>query len=241
MAHVGTVDLAQHVVAREHLAAALRDRSRWSDRLPDLMFRVARRETDAPLLLFGMLTAEALGPPPDGKPEASGVSIVDALASLFLVLVKSTNRARPPAILSAVRSLVAQLERDAVARDEAIASHATTQQALEALGEERATLERRIDSLVASIKARDERIHRLEELLAEECSRYALLDDASRGARQDALRGLLSSLDRQIRHEMGDVLEAIGEPEDGRGRLIRARAQNVIALLDEEAQKMETL
>lgn len=49
---------------------------------------------------------------------------------------------------------------------------------------------------------------------------------------RDDLRGRLARLDRAIRHEMTDLLDAVGEPTTTRERLIRARARNTLAALD---------
>lgn len=241
----GPVDPRRHLQVREQFRAALSDESRWGDVLPDLAFRLARKEKEAPLLLFGLFVAEALAEPPNVNDVGLGAPVVDALSVLFTGLLKSKGRAVQPA-LDVACALVRQAERESEAGDAVAMRTAANERrarelehARDGLEEEREAQGKQIDALRADVASRDRQIAALEQRVTDEQSRYQLLDDASRSARLDALRGLIARLRRTMQHEIGDLIEAVGEPRDGRDRLIRARAQNVLQLLADEAGKVE--
>ena len=69
-------------------------------------------------------------------------------------------------------------------------------------------------------------------------AQYDNLENILVGKQQQEINGLLARLRKTIQHELGDLLDAVGEPRDARDRLIRTRAQNVLNLIEDESKRL---
>lgn len=245
ISHTGALDPRRFAHIRREMRSVLEDDTRAGEMLPELLFRLVRKEKDAPLVLAGLFIVDALSQSHDGAGFRQGAPVVDALASLLTGILKAKHRPTDAA-LRVGAALVRHLEQEAEAGDAAATRSAANERKTRELEHEIERLDGelkeaavRSEALQAELADRERRIASLEAQIAEEQSRYRLLDDASRSARSDSLRGLLARLRRHTQHELGDLLEAVGDARDERDRHIRARAENVLRLLEDEAAKIE--